>query len=224
MTEIIKDIGDFEAIIFDMDGTLIDSEKVSQQMWIQTGQDYGVNLTEEMFSKMVGRNKKDLNRFLRENFGEDFPFEEADRHCIALGGEYYEQNPVPVKAGVKELLEYLKGKPEIKKAVATSNSSSWATKVLTKSELLPNFDALIFGDLIKNGKPHPEIFLIAAELVATDPAYCIAVEDSPLGVRSAHDAGMKTILIPDIIPPSKDYRELVYAKCDDMFDVLKIIS
>ncbi|GHV40528.1 hydrolase [Clostridia bacterium] len=222
--EIFKEIGGFAAVVFDMDGTLLDTEPLSKEFWQQGAQAHGFTITPEIFMNMVGRNHDSIRDFLTLSMGEGFDFVKVETVREELGEKYYAENPVPLKEGVAELFAALDKVPYIKKAVATSSGKARAESRLSKAGLWEKFDAGAFGDFVTNSKPHPEVFLLAAKNLGVEPTECVALEDSPLGIASAHAAGMKTILIPDILPPPNGYESMVYAKCESMLDVIGLLG
>lgn len=135
----------------------------------------------------------------------------------------YFKNELPVKPGVYELFDFLK-KNNYKIGLASSTRKEVVTLQMKQVGLLPFFDVLVCGDMVQNSKPHPEIYLKACELLGAAPSSCFAVEDSFNGIRSAHGAGMKTIMVPDLLTPDEEITALLYKKCDSLLDVKEFLG
>ena len=137
--------------------------------------------------------------------------------------EFIRQNGIEKKKGLDELLDYLDS-TGLKKAVATATDLQRTTLYLSSINIIDRFDKLICGNMIENGKPAPDIYLAAAKELGLDPGECIALEDSPNGIRSAHAAGCKPVMIPDLSQPDEETKKLLYACCDDLSKVIGVIQ
>ncbi len=199
----------FAAIIFDMDGTLLDTEAVFKDVVYHVSADLGFEMTENVHLSMVGSSHEATNRLLVEAYGMAFPYTLFDAKCRELMREKMSE-VVPVKPGVHELLAELKAR-RIPTAVATSSRSNHALTHLGEAGLLSTFQAIVTRDDVTHPKPHPEPYLTASRLLGLRPETCIAVEDSHAGVRAAHAAGMQTIMVPDLVGPSDEIRALCTA-------------
>jgi HAD superfamily hydrolase (TIGR01509 family) len=207
----------FAAVVFDMDGTLLDTELVFKDIVWEVAGGLGFPMTAEVHGGMVGASHEASNRLLVEAFGVTFPYEMFDAECRRLMKGRMEE-AVPVKAGVPELLAELKAR-RIPMAVATSSRAPHALTHLGTAGLLDMFQAIVTRDDVVHAKPHPEPYLTAARLLGLTPANCLAIEDSGAGVRAAHDAGMQTIMVPDLVPPTPELRALCAAVMDSLHDV-----
>ena len=196
----------FAAVVFDMDGTLLDTELVFKEIVWDVTRDLGFEMTTDVHGRMVGSSHEATNRLLVEAYGVSFPYELFDAECRRLmHGRMAES--VPVKAGVVEILTELQAR-DIPMAVATSSRAVHALSQLGAAGLLDLFQAVVTRDDVIEPKPHPEPYLTAARLLGILPASCLAIEDSHSGVRAAHGAGMQTVMVPDLVPPTAEIRGL----------------
>jgi HAD superfamily hydrolase (TIGR01509 family) len=212
-----------EAVIFDMDGLMVDTERIAKRFWLIALEEFGAELTETQYLRIVGRNAADSTVVLKEMLGADFPVE----RCRARMREIYyadiAKNGIPVMPGLLELVDFLK-EESVKYAVATSTARDITLKKLDYTGLLPHFDKIVAGDEVSNGKPHPEIFLKAAKLLSASPDRCVVLEDSFNGIRAAHAAGMIPIMIPDLAPPTDEIRPLAHAVVESLNEAREIIA
>ena len=196
----------FAAVVFDMDGTLLDTELVFKEIVWDVTRDLGFEMTTDVHGRMVGSSHEATNRLLVEAYGVSFPYELFDAECRRLmHGRMAES--VPVKAGVVEILTELQAR-DIPMAVATSSRAVHALSQLGAAGLLDLFQAVVTRDDVIEPKPHPEPYLTAARLLGILPESCLAIEDSHSGVRAAHGAGMQTVMVPDLVPPTAEIRGL----------------
>ena len=185
-----------KAVIFDVDGTLLDTERIYMKAWKEAAAELGYVMPDSVLQKTRAVNKKDAARIFEEEIGNGFSYEAARPVRVRIAEEIIRRESPILKPGVLELLEFLKGKG-IRMAVASSTCLQDTRKHLAESQILEQFEAVVGGDMVEMGKPHPDIFLKAAELLEIPPEDCIVVEDSPAGIRAGHAAAMKTVLVPD---------------------------
>jgi len=211
-----------KAVIFDMDGLMFDTERLGVEAWSNVGQKLGLNITKELMLKVIGVSWVSNKKIFTQELGE-FDFYNAQ----ALFHEYLNDaivnNDIPVKPGLMDLLDFL-DEVKLKKAVATSSNYDDAMFFLTKAGVYNRFDAIVTGDMIANGKPNPDIFLHTAGLLGVSSEECMVLEDSINGIKAAHSAGMKPVMIPDLIPPNEEIRPLLYAKLTSLADVILLIE
>ncbi len=196
----------FDAVIFDMDGTLLDTEAVFRAIVYEVCTELGFEMTEQVHGRMVGSSHEATAALLIESFGARFPYTVFDDRCRAV---MYERmaTEVPLKHGAKDLLAALK-ELGVPLAIATSSRAHHAQKHLSIAGVTDFFDTIVTRDDVTHAKPHPEPYLTAARRLGVDPIHCVAFEDSHAGVRAAHAAGMRTVMVPDLVQPSKEVAAL----------------
>ena len=199
----MQSISECKAIIFDMDGLMIDTERLALKAWRLAGADFGFPISDDIFITMVGRNRKDSDRTLVEIFGSDFPVDAVRKKYRTYLDGWIDEGKLAVKSGLLELLTFL-DKISMPKAVATSTEYERAIYKLSLTNLLDHFPIVIAGDQIEKGKPAPDIFLAAAAQLGVLPKGCLVLEDSDAGIHAAYEAGMTPVMIPDMKPPSKE--------------------
>ena len=185
-----------KAVIFDVDGTLLDTERIYMQAWKEAAAEQGYVMSDELLRKTRAVDAKVAARIFEEEIGNGFSYQKTRPIRVRIAEEIIERESPILKPGVLELLSFLR-----EKGIRLSVASSTKTKT-TKAHLRTNgiadwFEVIVGGDMITKGKPNPDIFLKAAELLGEAPENCIVVEDSPVGIRAGSAAGMKTVLVPD---------------------------
>ncbi len=192
--------------VFDMDGLLLDTERVVSEAWDEAARRVGFDDVAYAKISCLGCNEASTMAFFQRNYGEEFDYQTFRSLTRQLAHAVLDVH-VPVKEGAAEILRMLK-EQGVSLAVASSTREVTVRDQLDRAGLLDYFDAVITGDMVTNGKPHPEIFLKAAAALGLEPQECIAFEDSKNGIRSAYRAGMYPILIPDLVPPGTETRTL----------------
>ena len=185
-----------KAVIFDVDGTLLDTERIYMKAWKEAAAELGYVMTDEILRKTRAVNTKDAARIFETEIGNGFSYQQARPIRVRIAEEIIKRESPILKPGVTELLDFLKQKG-IRLSVASSTNLQGTKEHLAESEILDWFEVVVGGDMVVNGKPHPDIFLKAAELLHVEPQECMVVEDSPAGIRAACAAGIKAVLVPD---------------------------
>lgn len=208
-----------KAVIFDLDGTLIDTEKYYRVYWPKALAKLGYTLTDEQALMLRSLGRPFAPAQFKEWFGEDFDYWKA-RNCRKdLMEEVLDKDGIQQKPGAEELLRFLK-EQGITAAIATASDLERTEKYLKKVGLIDYFDKLISATMVEEGKPSPDIYLYACEQLGLAPEECFAVEDSPNGVLSAYRAGCKVIMVPDQTRPDEELGKCLYACVDSLEDII----
>ena len=203
------------AVVFDMDGLLVDSEPSYQLTWKETCAAYGYELTDDVNRSMLGLNEQDSEAVLFKTFGDDFPIETFRKDWATHWWEIARQEGIAVKAGALELITELAAQ-QIPMAIATSSERAKVDFLLPAAGITHAFDAIVCGPEVPNGKPAPDIYRKAASSLQQNPANCIALEDSNNGMRSAKGAGMHAIMVPDLKDAEPDVAAIADLICDNL--------
>ena len=206
---------EIRAVIFDMDGLLLDSEPIYERVWTDSTAAFGLNLTHDKFVQLLGRGRKGALEKLKDFFGDTIPLDALNAEVSLREARYFQETTLAPKKGALGLLDYLETK-EIAKAVATSNRGVIAEERLTRAGLRERFPVVITVDMVSKGKPAPDLFLKAAEALECEPSTCVVLEDSEQGIRAADAAGMRGVLVPDLLPPTAELRALAHAVHEDL--------
>jgi beta-phosphoglucomutase-like phosphatase (HAD superfamily) len=208
-----------KAVVFDLDGTLIDSEALVLEAYMAAADQHGVPFTHEQFLSLVGRHRQHSEMKMREYFGQAFPLEQF----YATVGEFVGDKHAPLKPGASALFDRL-DRTTTPFALATSSGPGWVDKHFRAHDLARRFRGVITREDVTNGKPHPEPYLKASTMLGHSPGDVLAIEDSPTGVASAHAAGLMTIMIPDLIQPDDETRGRVIHVGKTLEDVLGLLE
>lgn len=213
-----------KCVVFDMDGTLLDTEKLSIQFWVDKGKEYGIDMPLEFVVGGCGCRKEDVIRRYQEHYP-NFPVEEVIAGREDWWAEQEAKGLVQTKPGAAETLTYLR-RLGLKLVVATSNLYDKAVRELKETGLFPYLDDVVSGDELPlgRGKPAPDIFLLAMERMGCAPAECIVVEDSASGVMGGVVSGARTVMIPDLLPPSEELRGKLYRCLDSLPDLIPVVE
>jgi HAD superfamily hydrolase (TIGR01509 family) len=209
----------YQAAIFDMDGLLLDSERVCMQAFRETCEFLSLPMLEDVYLSIIGSNSSSIRRIILNGYGADLDFETLNTEWMRRYHLVVQYQAVPLKKGVIELLNWLKSQ-SIPIAVATSSPYQIATTKLKFAGLLDYFEHLSTGCEVSNGKPDPEIFLLTAKRLNIHPQHCLVFEDSNNGARAGVAAGMQVYQIPDLVKPCADVTALGHTISDSLTDVL----
>ena len=206
------------AIVFDMDGVLIDSERLVLKAWKHIGEELALPDLEPLFYKAIGTTHAHTATLFADAFGKDFDYIDFRDRVREYFYNVLTVNGAPLKKGVVELLDWLKAEGWAI-GLASSSREVGVRLNMERTGLISYFDVLIGGDMLKVSKPAPDIYLLACEKLGVDPGRTYAVEDSYNGIRSAHAAGMHALMVPDMVPENDEMRSLARAVLPDLFAV-----
>ncbi len=209
-----------KAVVFDMDGLLIDSEEVTFEEFCKMAEKRGFTITREYYCTLLGICLAETKVMLKEKYGDNM-FDITDVHNNMIAR--YEKYGVPVKKGAFELLEMLK-KDGIKCAVASSSDKEWVEKMMNYTGLNKYFNCYVCGNEVKKAKPAPEIFLTACEKLGVKTENALVLEDAKSGIEAANNAGIPVICVPDMLQPDEEHKKMTYMICDSLSDVKKILE
>ena len=202
----MKDLENIDSVIFDMDGVIFDTEKLYIDCSVEIGKNYGLTDVEEVCNKCIGITAEESEKIVRAAYGDDFPLEKYKLEVYELFKETLGDAKAYIKKGVRELLTYLK-ENGIKIALASSTYTEGVKRELTSAGLIDFFDTVIGGDVVSKSKPNPDIFLEAMRQLGSTKDKCLIIEDSFNGVRAAFNAGIRVIMVPDLLQPDDEMKE-----------------
>ncbi len=214
-------------VIFDMDGIIFDTEKALYDCWMEIAKRHSLDLklVHETYIKCIGTNDNQTAEIYETAFVPILGYQgcrDLWDECTAYHKAKYSDGRFPIKPGVKEILDYLHN-IGIKVGIASSSKKATVERQIGVAGLSQYFDGIVGGDAVKISKPNPEIYLLACREFGFEPANTFAIEDSFNGIRSAKAAGMRPIMVPDMIPPDDEMRELAEHICTDLTEVIKYL-
>lgn len=212
-----------KGVIFDMDGLMLDTEKLLARYWMQAAREAGFPMELEHVLGIRSLAAVYAKPKLQAIFGETFDYEAIRARRRALTAAHLEQYGIEKKPGLDKLLRYLKDTHR-SIAVATATDRERTDKYLQQAGVADYFDVRICGDMVTKGKPDPEIYLTACRMLSLPPAQCMALEDSPNGIRSAHAAGCHAVMIPDLSQPEDDLQPLLYGCAASLDKVIALLE
>ncbi len=222
----------YSAIIFDMDGLMLDTEMIERLVWQQATRELQCSMDDKDFALLVGRTEPDVKGILSNLWAQRGEYPLAFDNILKLKKQYYKtyiaEKGIPTKAGLLDLLRWVK-ETQLPCAVASSSWHELVMERLTVAKLdIATFDVIIGGDEVEHGKPAPDIFLLAAQKLNVPAPECLVLEDSDSGILAAHAAGMIPLMIPDpairLADPPTAILECVYRKFDSLTDVLHYLQ
>ena len=211
------------AVIFDMDGLMIDSARMAYEGYVVECAKLGLTMDRGFYQTVMGTTVAVAAQKFYDRFGSSFPLGELVDTVLSHMDDRFEKEGVPLKKGLKELLTYLKANG-YKTVVATSSTRDRVDKILQMAGLTGYFDDLICGDEVEKGKPDPEVFLRACQKAGVQPQDALVLEDSEAGIQAAFSAGIPVICVPDMKYPQKEDEEKTDMIVDSLLDVLELLQ
>lgn len=212
-----------KAIVFDMDGVLFDTEILCLNAWQKVADKYNLgNITTACIS-CIGVSKEKSKEIFKTAMSKDFPYDEMRNKVSDLCHQEISKNGLVKKKGVDEILSFCK-KSGIKIGLATSTRRQTVISHLERTEIIDFFDEIICGDEIENSKPSPEIYLKSCKKLGIEPQNALAIEDSYNGVKASNSAGVRCIMVPDILPPTDEIKSLAFTVKNDLFEVIEFLK
>lgn len=212
-----------EGVIFDLDGLLLDTERIVKRTWTDVGAKMGYPDMGEQIYHTIGFNRARRKVYFQSVYGKDFPHDEIVEMTVERFDEIAREEGIPVKPGASELLAFLKAKG-LKIGLATSSSQEHAIAELKNAGLWGYFDGCIFGGMVSRSKPDKEVYEKACVAIGVEPQYALALEDAPSGIQSAYGAGVRVIMIPDLVQPTEAIRQLTWDVKPTLNDVIPVIE
>ncbi len=209
--------------IFDMDGVLIDTEKLYLRFWKEAAAEFGYDMRDEHVFAVRSMARKYSIPKLKSMLGEDFPTEEVRSRRTELMNDFISKSGIETKKGLFRLLNHLRDSG-IKIAVATATQRERTLSYLSRIGALEFFDAVICGDMVTAGKPAPDIYLTAAAELGLSPEECAAFEDSPNGLMAAHSAGCYTVMVPDLTQPDDEVSPYIDNVIEDLGEAVSLFG
>ena len=212
-----------KAIIFDMDGLMIDSERVTFEGYQYILGKMNLTMDEEFYKTLLGKPLKGIYQRFYDVYGNDFPIKSVIKDVHQYMAERFENEGVPVKKGLLPLLKYLK-EQQYKTIVATSSNRDRVDTILESADIVQYFDDSICGDEVTKGKPDPEVFLKSCQKLGVNVDEAIVLEDSEAGIQASAAAGIKVICIPDMKQPEKEFADKTYKIFEDLDQVKEYLE
>lgn len=212
-----------QAVVFDMDGVIFDSEKLVVECWSETAAKHGIEGVAETCKECLGLNRLAAKEKFLERYGMDFPYDIYKQEMSDLYHKRAREGALVMKPGVVELLQYLK-KQGIRVALASSTREQVVIWELTYAGIIEYFDVLVCGDMVSRSKPEPDIYLKACELLGICPKTAFAIEDSYNGIRAAYAGGLRSIMVPDLAEPTAEMEALTEVILPSLFEVIDYVA
>lgn len=209
--------------VFDLDGTMFDTEIISYQCWRDVSARYGFHMGRDVFDLMLGRDNLRVRATCENAFGPTYPYDRVCREKIELQLEYYRTHDIPVKPGLFHILEYAK-EQGILCAVASSSPRKLIEYLLKKTAIDSFFTVVQSGEEAAHGKPEPDIFLMACDNARVAPEDALVLEDSESGILAAHAAGIPSVWIPDLVTIPEEVQHLAWQCCQCLDEVPDLLE
>lgn len=207
-----------EAVLFDMDGVIFDTEKVYLDIWTKVFKKYKYKLEPDVYISVMGTGRKNVMKVFTDNYGQDLPILDMYKEKDEMLFQVIEAGQVPLKEGAMEIIKSLKNN-NFKIALATSAKRDRLNKQLKMGKLEGMFDTIVCGDDVINGKPNPEIFLKSAENLSVNPENCAVIEDSAAGIKAAHSGKMIAIHVEDLKKADEEILNYCHKNFKNLFEI-----
>jgi len=214
---------DFDAVVFDMDGVIFDSERATMECWIELANKYGIENIEEPYYRCTGTTMVRTREIMLETYGQDFPYDTYAKEASVMYHTKYDGGRLPMKPGIRELLEFLRENGK-KIAIASSSRSQTVINQIRDAGIEDYFDAVICGDMVERSKPAPDIFLKACSELGVEPVRAYGIEDSYNGVRALHAGRLHPIMVPDLLPATDEMRGIAECVLKDLNEVIEYLK
>ena len=212
-----------EGVLFDMDGLLLDSERLARDAFVRACEDHGYAADLVTYQQCIGSTYDKTRELIMAAYGEDFPYEAIDERWSHHYHARLAKGPVPVKEGALALLTHLRVR-DVPMALVTSTRRATAEEKLEATGLIRFFSSLICGGETERGKPDPDPYLAGAARLELEPTRCWAVEDSANGVRAAVSAGCTVFQVPDLVAPTAELEQLGHQIVESLREVQAALS
>lgn len=218
----MSESGAIKAVLFDMDGVILDTERIHIEGWKTVCGNAGISVDEDFLVKLRGANQEYQKKVFQEAFGEAVPFDMLRRQRRDYSMARFEADGVAAKPGYSELTAWLR-EQEIPYALCTSTEMETAARLLSLAGLPCDFAATVTGMEPAHSKPAPDVFLLAAEKLGVRPEDCVVMEDSPNGVQAGCAAGCRVVMVPDTVPADEILRGKVTAVCGSLLEARALL-
>ena len=209
-----------KTVIFDLDGTLIDTEKYYFAKWKEAMAHFGYHMTDEEAYSVRSLGMPYAPEHFKKLYGEDFDSDKVHTYRRKLTDQVLDEGPIEAKPGAEELLKYLREKG-VRTAIATAGGVERSSSLLKRVGLYDYLDRIVSARQVSYGKPAPDVYLYACRQLHVQPQDCFAVEDSPNGIHSAYSAGCKVFMVPDLTQPDAELEKFIYKKVESLIELKK---
>ena len=212
-----------EAVIFDMDGVLFDTEQICLDAWQTVAIKHNLGDITSACISSIGVSKEKSKEIFKTTVSNDFPFDKMRDEVSVICHEMIDKNGLPLKSGVNEILSFIKSKG-LKIGLATSTRRRTVVSHLERAGIKDFFDEITCGDEVRDSKPSPEIYLTTCKKLCVNPENALSIEDSYNGVRSATSAGVKCIMVPDKLPATEEMQTLAHKVLNSLLEVVDYLK